>query len=501
MKTELKTLPLLISLLWVPAQIMAQDTANSQQDAIQKLQTKIEEMQAQMSAMKAELDALHGTADLSHAVMDMQAVPQSLETGSIERTMPPLPPAVKVTPEQQETAVGKETADYVTYSEESEPVPRLWNVPLESTMPGFFVLPGTQTMLRINGNFKTDLMYDPRPAGFQDAFIPSTIPVPQTSSTNNFNASVRESRFSTDFRIPVSGVGTARLFMQMDFFGGIGATTPRLRHLYAQVGNILVGQTNSNFMDPDAWPDIVDFWGPSSGLLARPPQLRYSFMLGKGWSGAASVEQPDSDIRFTVDGAPAIPVTPAPDAALHVRYETQRGHIMLATVFRNLAAKLPTNGQQENAFGWGLSFTSTWRTFGRDALNYQVAYGNGIARYGGDTGALGLDAAPRSQTDLTLKALPMFAPWVSYQHWWSRNIRSSATFGLAQIQNTEFQPGNTYHKSTYSSVNVIWNVIGSLDFGAEFLYGWVEEKDGSHANAPRFQLSGRYTFVKLHPDE
>jgi hypothetical protein len=367
-------------------------------------------------------------------------------------------------------------------------------------MPGFFVLPGTQTMLRINGNFKTDLMYDPRPAGFQDAFIPSTIPVPQTSSISNFNASVRESRFSTDFRIPVSGVGTARLFMQMDFFGSLGGTTPRLRHLYAQVDNVLVGMTNSNFMDPDAWPDIVDFWGPVSGILARPAQLRYSFMLGKGWSGAASVEQPDSDIRFTVNGAPAIPVTPAPDTALHVRYETQRGHVQLATVFRDLAVNMPSSGQQ-SAFGWGLSLTSTWRAFGRDAINYQVAYGNGIARYGGDTGGLGLDAAPRSQTDLTLKALPMFAPWVSYQHWWSRNIRSSATFGLAQIQNTEFQPGNTYHKSTYSSVNVIWNVVGSLDFGAEFLYGWVEEKDGSHANAPRFQLSGRYTFVKLHPDE
>jgi len=501
MRTTLNSGAILVLLLCGAGQLMAQDSANQQQEAIQKMQTKMEEMQTRMAEMQRELDALHGTADLSHAVMDMQAVPPALETGSIERTMPPLPPAVKVTPEQQQTAVGKETSDYVTYSEESEPVPRLYNVPLEPTMPGFFVLPGTQTMLRINGNFKTDLMYDPRPAGFQDAFIPSTIPVPQTSSTNNFNASVRESRFSTDFRIPVEGIGTARLFMQMDFFGSLGATSPRLRHLYAQVDNILIGQTNSNFMDPDAWPDIVDFWGPVSGLLARPPQLRYSFMLGKGWSGAASVEQPDSDIIFSVNGVPAVPVTPAPDAALHVRYETQRGHIMLATVFRNLAAKLPTNGQQENAFGWGLSFTSTWRAFGRDAINYQVAYGNGIARYGGDTGALGLDAAPRSQTDLTLKALPMFAPWVSYQHWWSRNIRSSATFGLAQIQNTEFQPGNTYHKSTYSSVNVIWNVVGSLDFGAEFLYGWVEEKDGQKANAPRFQLSGRYTFVKLHPNE
>ena len=66
--------------------------------------------------------------------------------------------------------------------------------------------------------------------------------------------------FSTDFRIPVSNVGTARMFMQFDFFGSNGATTPRLRHAYAQIANILVGQTFTNFMDPDAL----------AGLAGRP---------------------------------------------------------------------------------------------------------------------------------------------------------------------------------------------------------------------------------------
>jgi hypothetical protein len=69
------------------------------------------------------------------------------------------------------------------------------------------------------------------------------------------------------------------------------------------------------------------------------------------------------------------------------------------------------------------------------------------------------------------------------------------------LQNTAFQPGNTYHKSSYSSANIIWNAYGSLSFGAEFMYGWVEEKNGASANAPRIQVSGRYTFVKLHPNE
>jgi len=42
-------------------------------------------------------------------------------------------------------------------------------------------------------------------------------------------------------------------------------------------------------------------------------------------------------------------------------------------------------------------------------------------------------------------------------------------------------------------------VVGGLDLGVEALYGWVKNKNGATANAPRFQFTGRYTFVKLHP--
>ena len=129
---------------------------------------------------------------------------------------------------------------------------------------------------------------------------------------------------------------------------------------------------------------------------------------------------------------------------------------------------------------------------------YQVAYGDGISRYGRDVQGLGLDAAPRTESYLTLKALPLFAPYFSYQHHWTRSVRWGATFGFVKLQNTAFQPGNTYHKSTYSSGNMIWNAMGGLDFGAEFLYGWVEQKDGAKANAPRIQFSGSYSFVRLH---
>jgi hypothetical protein len=285
-----------------------------------------------------------------------------------------------------------------------------------------------------------------------------------------------------DFLIPVGDRGAARTFIQLDFFGANGATAPRLRHFYAQLDNILVGQTFTNFMDPDAFADSLDTQGANSAVSVRVPQARYSFGLGGGASAYVSLE------------------VPAPDGTFRIRNEWEHGHIQLASVFRDLGAQLPT-GLHETAFGWGVNATGGVQVFGRDNIVLGLAYGHGIARYVGDTAPLGLDVAPLSATNLSLRALPLFATYGSYQHYWSPALRSNATVGFVQVQNTAFQPANTYHKSTYSSANIIWNPVGSLDFGAEFIYGWVKEESGAHASEPRFQITARYTFVKLNPPE
>jgi len=463
----------------------AQEATTSQDETIRKLQTKMDELKAQMSAIQSELDQIH---------------PIKLpETGSIVSTPPP--PVGKLTPEQQKEAIGKATEDHQTFAQDEEDAPRLYNAPLEPTLPGFFQLPGTKTLLRLDGSARTDFIYDLKVPSLGDSFVPSSIPIPAESGPGNFIASIRGSRFMGDFRIPVGELGSARTFIQLDFFGPNGTTAPRLRHFYAQLDNILVGQTFTNFMDPDAFADSLDTQGANSAVSVRIPQARYSFGLGGGASAYVSVEVPSSSINFSIAGTPATPTTPAPDGVLRFRNEWNRGHIQLASVFRDLGAQLPDGGAHESVFGWGLNATGGIEVFGRDNIVLGAAYGHGIARYVGDTAPLGLDAAPISTTNLSLKALPLFATYGSYQHYWKPWIRSNATVGFVQLQNTDFQPLTTYHKSTYSSVNLIWNPLGSLDVGAEFLYGWVEEKSGASANDPRFQITGRYTFVKLHPRE
>src|SRR5690242_9111093 len=106
MKKALIATPLLFFLLYGTSQVIAQE---AQDDKMRQLQIRMDELKAQMTQLQAEIDAMHGVKDLSKA--PKEAVPEPLETGAIKRTMPPLPPAVQLTPQQQQAAVSPETSE------------------------------------------------------------------------------------------------------------------------------------------------------------------------------------------------------------------------------------------------------------------------------------------------------------------------------------------------------------------------------------------------------
>jgi hypothetical protein len=270
-----------------------------------------------------------------------------------------------------------------------------------------------------------------------------------------------------------------------------------LRHAYTQARNFLVGQTFSNFQNPDAGPDQLDFQGPNSQVSIRNPQIRYTAKLGEKTSFVVAVEKASSDVAFKTPEFNALPNSPSPDGTLKLRHETEGGNIQLSALFRSVAAYLP-NGASDTVFGWGLNLSGSQRVVGKDTFVYQGAYGAGMQRYINDTSGLGIDAAIVSAQEHRLRALPMVATYFAYQHWWASKVRSSVIYGFAQVNNTDYQPGSVFHKSNYAATNLIWNVFGSLNVGSEFLYGWVVKKDSLTVNAPRIMFSAKYdlNFVK-----
>ncbi len=468
----------------------AQTTSQASPEQIQALQKKLDALQSQMAEVQSELRSISGEpapqepADLKSEINTAIAAEQKSSMEQVE---------VELTPKQQE--VSQATATYRTFSQDPIAAARINNEPLDPRFPGFFRIPGTNTLMRIGGYAKTDFIYDIRPAGNLDAFIPATIPIPSPGSFTNSTMSVRGTRFSLDFRVPTkSGDDSYRFYFEMDFFGS-NATTPRLRHAYGQAKNFLVGQTFSNFMDPDAGPDQIDEQGPNAQVAIRSPLFQYSVLVAKKTTFSISAEKPTSDVLFMTPDFVAQPNSPSPDGTLKIRREMDRGHLQLSALFRSVAAFLP-DGRHESVFGWGFNFAGATRLWGKDTAVYQIAYGNGIERYINDTSGLGIDAAVSSLQSPHIQALPVVATYGALQHFWNDRVRSSAIYSFVQVQNTEAQIASIYHQGQYMGGNLIWNPFGSLTVGGEFLYGWRVNKDDTTGNAPRIQVSAKYNFVR-----
>jgi hypothetical protein len=468
---------------------------NSNSDKAKALQKQLDELKAQMASIQAQILEMAKSAQLSTPTTvpstaitaqpgKTTSAPQAEEGGAKEAA------ELRLTPKRQ---VSQATATYQTDSQDQIAAPRIDNAPLDPRYPGYFRLPGTLTLMRIGGYFKTDFIYDLKPPGNTDSFIPATFPIPSISSVNNTTVSVRPTRMNFDFLIPVSSK-SVRFFLEFDFFG-TNSTTPRLRHAYAQVANLLVGQTFSNFMDPDSGPDTLDFQGPNSQVSIRNPQFRYTVPVADKSSLSFSVEKASSDVSFTTPQFNSLPNSPTPDGAIKFRHDFPAGHVQLSTVLRSPSAYLP-DGKAGSVFGWGIDLTGAVTPFGRDTFVYQGAYGAGYERYVNDTSGLGIDAALENAANPHLAAIPLTAAYGAYQHYWIKRLRSSLVYGFAQAQNTDLEPASAYHQSNYSAANIIWNPFGSLNVGTEVLYGWLVEKNKATADDTRFMFSAKYNFIK-----
>lgn len=482
---------LLLSLLFHPSQSTAQsDTAKA---TAQELRQQVNDLQTQLKNVQARLDELENQKETPASTTPSST--SSPQEGTIQATVPP---REGVTSPQ----VGQRTATYTTFSEDSVAAARYNNIPLDPKYSGFFRLPGTQTILKIGGYFKTDFIYDLKPAGNAEAFVPASIPIPQIATVNNATVSVRPTRLTLDFRIPTTKIGEARFYLEGDLFG-TNATTPRMRHAYAQAKNFLIGQTFTNFMDPDGFPDTLDFQGPNGMVNLRNPQVRYGFALDKSTTLYIAIEKPSSDVVFKTSDFSSQPNAPSPDGTVRLRKEFQGGHVQVSGLFRSVAAFVVSGTEQktDSVFGWGINFSSGFKTVGKDNVVFAVAGGHGVSRYLQDTSGLGIDAEVISAADPHLRATPAIGADAAYQHYWTKTLRSSAVFSYAGVQNTHYLPANPYNHSDYSAANVIWNPYSSsLNLGAEFLYGWQELQNGSKGNAPRIQFSAKYSFVKVNPD-
>jgi hypothetical protein len=357
--------------------------------------------------------------------------------------------------------------------------------------------------MKFGGFVKTDLFYDLNYAGtYYGAYVPSSFPSSTTPHSENATVSMRPTRFTWETRQGTldNSENEVKTFFEFDFLSNYDRNSIRLRQFYGQYKNFLAGQAWSAFADPDAFPDTLEFEGPPGIIAARFPQFRYTQPLNEHHSIGVSVEKSGTDTPFSTQFGAPIGTSKFPDLIGFYRYENSHGHLHTAALFRNVGGIVPNEqvfnlGRHTGAYGMSLS--GVWGVK-HDNFVFQLVFGKGISNYYNDNFGLGTDVGFSAKGHLV--ATPTGSGQFGYTHNWTKTLRSTVSYGYVRINSPASDPGTTYHVSNYTTVNFIVQPTIRYLFGAEYIYGSLERKDGFKWVAPRIQASVTY-YINKYPHE
>ena len=319
-------------------------------------------------------------------------------------------------------------------------------------------------------------------------------------------AGVRQSRFGVKTSSPTA-LGELKTQFEFELFGtGVdsGQTTFRLRHAYGELGQFGAGQTWSPFMDPDVFPNSLEYWGPSGMVFFRNIQVRWMPIKGDsnltlalerpGASGDAGVLSDRIELQ-NITGR-----TPAPDFTGAYSYGKKWGYVRVAGAVRKiswddmLADKYELSG---SATGWGLNFSSNLKPSAKDVIRLQLVYGKGIENYMNDAPVdIGIVANPgNAVTPILGKPIPILGTVIFLDHTWNDKWSSTVGYSQTDIDNTVGQEPNAYKKGQYALFNLLYTPVPNVMMGGEFQWGRrTNFSDGFHSDGVKVQFSFKYNF-------
>ena len=372
---------------------------------------------------------------------------------------------------------------------------------------GSFKLPGSNTSVTLGGYVKLDAVFSNPSAGVDSTgdllLNPSNIAVGPAAGEHEHNQvkfGARETRLFAKTSTPTA-LGDFNTHVEVDFYGADGNESVsnshglRLRHAYATLGRFLAGQTWTNFMNPGALPETVDFGGPVGQIFDRQAQVRWTQpFAAAAWHSSGSwslgVENPETVAQVPGGASFRADDDHLPDLTGQVRFDTARGVFSVHGLVRQLrvdSASAPAATDQR--LGAAVSVAGVVPAVGKDDLRFTASAGNAIGRY---SNGFFPDAVVDDRGRLALPRQWGF--FAAYRHFWSDTLRSSLVLSMAHESNPATAPGNTNRETHSAHIDLIWSPVANSDLGIEYIRADRETQDGLKGHLDRLQASAKYTF-------
>jgi hypothetical protein len=362
-------------------------------------------------------------------------------------------------------------------------------------------------MLDIGHNFKQinpnwfDTLRVTRLPSFEDEFC----------CDNNTFAGVRQSRLGVRTTTPTS-LGDLKTTFEFELFGtGVdeGQTTFRLRHAYGEVGKFGAGQYWSPFMDPDVFPNSLEYWGPTGMVFFRNVQFRWYAWSNEKSNLVLALERPgasgDQGVyadRIELDGIRAR--FPLPDLSGAYKLTQNWGYVRVAGIVRSIKWDDTLDDQFElggSATGWGLNLSSNLKAGAKDVIRLQYVFGEGIQNYMNDSPVdIGVeDNFQNSVTPFVGKAIPIQGLVAFVDHTFNPKYSTTVGYSWQKNDNTNSQAANAFRVGHYFLGNLLYYPVPNVMLGGELQWGRRENfgdafTDGFTSDGLKLQFSFKYNF-------
>ncbi len=342
-----------------------------------------------------------------------------------------------------------------------------------------------------------------------DTLRPTKLPAyaNEYGADGHFFAGVRQSRLGVKGFIP-TGLGEIKTIFEFELFGtGVdaGQTTFRLRHAWGELGQFGAGQTWSPFMDPDVFPNSVEYWGPNGMVFFRNVQFRWTPWQKGDSNFMIAIERPgaSADQGIYAGRIELVGVTarfPLPDVSAHFRYAKDWGHVQLAGIVRKIKWD-DLNDDKYNltgsATGWGFNLSSNIKIAKKHVARLQVAYGDGVQNYWNDAPVdIGIkNNLSNPVTPILGKALPILGIVAFLDLNWNEKWTSTVGYSMVDIDNSDGQLPSAFKRGQYALANALYHPTPDLFLGPEIQWGKRENfQDGFTSDDVRIQFSAKYNF-------
>lgn len=355
--------------------------------------------------------------------------------------------------------------------------------------------PNKDWTVYVKGFVQADVMLDFQDIDVKDGFISPSIVIPQNNVFNS-NFSVRQSQFGIGIIHPADGLGA---YFEIDFMGPNGTTAPRFRHGYIKWKKFTVGQTWSNLVDMDLFPNLLDFIGPDGSVFIRRSQIRYETSVSRLGILSVSIEDPNTpSIILPSDSLNWKKRTKIPMATAIYRYGDEKNYIKFGGLVTPISYDMKTKVAESYSTKtiWGFAGIVSGRVSIDDSNNFrfQSTFGKGYAT---NTNALNnekYDAVPNPQNNNILETLSLINIVAIYEHWWTPKWSSVLYINHSELGNNDFAPRNYSQRFQNAGLNLVYNPNKKLRVGAEGTYGTNRNFAENNGRAFRLQFSTSLSF-------